>query len=277
VSPRAGLTVHVTELWSFPTAQLRIGSRDVHVWCVGLDQPPPRVASLFELLSADERVRAQRFYFAHDEQGFIVARAVLRLLLGRYLHTSPRAVELAYGEHGKPYVTTEPLRFNLAHSQELALYAFARHRELGIDVEYIRPLEDYEQIAERFFSASETEALQALAPPERLEAFFRCWTRKEAFIKALGVGMRHPLHAFSVSLEPGDQTERLTLLPTPDQADRWTLRALSPAPGYVAALVGERRDWRLQPLRHVSLAGLVGIARDDRAEEAPERILTAEV
>ncbi len=236
--------------------------RDVHVWSMSLDQPRARVDALLDLLSLDERERASGFHFSQDRRQFIVGRGVLRLLLSGYLHLPPTAVKLAYGAHGKPFVST-PLRagrleFNLAHSHEIVLYAFARSRELGVDVEYVRQLDDYDQIASRFFSPRETAELRALPAVERLAGFFRCWTRKEAYIKALGDGLRHPLDGFAVPLAASPPARLLTVRGRADHLQRWTLRALSPAPGYEAAVAVEGRDWQLPAQRRVSVAGLVG-------------------
>jgi 4'-phosphopantetheinyl transferase len=162
---------------------------------------------------------------------------MLRRLLGGFLGLEPERVELRYGPHGKPCV--EGLRFNLAHSHELALYAFSRGRELGVDLERIRPLRDAAAIAERYFSAEENAVLRSLPEIQRHEAFFRCWTRKEAYLKALGDGLARPLDSFDVTLAPGEPARLLRVQGAPDEAARWSLLHLDPAPGFVGALAAE--------------------------------------
>jgi 4'-phosphopantetheinyl transferase len=196
-------------------------------------------------LSDDERQRARRFAFDRDRRRFVVARARLRKELGSRLGVLPAAVELQYGAHGKPALAGRfaeaELRFNVSHCDDVVVYAFAAGREVGIDVEAIRALPDADAIAARFFSSRENIAYRALHPRDRPLGFFQCWTRKEAFIKALGEGLSHPLDSFDVSLAPGEPAELLRVGPVPGDDRTWRLESLSPAPGYVAALVGEER------------------------------------
>lgn len=240
--------------WASPPRPPRLANGEVHVWLASLTQPAAQVAELRELLDADERGRADRFHFEKDRGRFVVARALLRRLLGLYLNARPAELSFAYGAFGKPELRGEAgappaLRFNLAHSHELALYAFARGREVGVDLEHVRPDLAGEEIAERFFSAREVAALRSLAPEARAEGFFNCWTRKEAYIKALGEGLSHPLDSFTVSLRPGEPAALLEVEGDEAEAARWSLRELRPAPGYVAALVAERDDWSLRCFR----------------------------
>lgn len=233
--------------WGAAPPALRLADAEVHVWAAPLDPPAEDVRSYASLLAPDEQARAERFRFERDRRRFSVARGVLRLLLGRYLETEPRRVAFRYESHGKPVLGGElagrGLRFNVSHSGEMALYALARGRELGVDVEEVRPMEDGLQIAERFFSQAEVAAFRALPAEVRDEAFFNCWTRKEAYIKAVGEGLSFPLHAFDVSLAPGEPA-RLLASRDPRQAERWSLRALpDPAPGYRAAVVAEGAGW----------------------------------
>jgi 4'-phosphopantetheinyl transferase len=179
---------------------------------------------------------------------FIVARAVLRMILGRYLQIEPKQVQFSYGYHGKPELAERlgdtELRFNLAHSHELALYAFTRGREIGVDIEYLRFIPDAEQIAASFFSAGEIAALQALPANQRQMAFFACWTSKEAYVKAVGKGLALPLDQFEVSLAPGEPAGLLNVKGAPGEAPRWSLNTWTPAPGYVAALAVKGRNWQ---------------------------------
>jgi 4'-phosphopantetheinyl transferase len=174
-----------------------------------------------------------------------VARGTLRAILSDRLRIDPRDVRFVYGEHGKPELA-EPfsgsgLRFNLSHSGSLALCAVVRHCRVGVDIERLRPVPHLEAIAERTFSPRERDTLRQLPPELRHEAFFNCWTRKEAYIKAIGKGLAHPLDSFSVSLAPGARPRLETVDDDPLEAEVWTLEAIVPSAGYVAALVVEGR------------------------------------
>jgi 4'-phosphopantetheinyl transferase len=209
-----------------------------------LDVEPEAVRVLAPLLSDAERKRASRFAFDRDRRRFTVARARLRRLLSTRLGVRPEAVEFVYGAYGKPALARRfadsDLRFNVSHSDDIAVYAFAAGREIGIDVEAICAIGDADAIAARFFSNRENETYLALDPGDRPLGFFNCWTRKEAFIKALGDGLYHPLDRFDVSLAPG---EPATLLRVGDRSGDdcgWHMESFSPVPGFVAAVAGER-------------------------------------
>ena len=236
--------------WAPPLGTLTLGSNEVHVWQAALDVKASDVQRLQQILSPDERARAGRFYFRKDREHFIVARGVLRVILGRYLGMDPNQIRFSYSPHGKPALAGDSRRnafhFNLSHSHGLVLYAFTRARELGIDIEHIRPDFASEQIAEHFFSHREVAALRALPAPKQTEAFFNCWTRKEAYIKARGEGLSLPLDQFQVSLVPGEPAALLSTNGDPQETSRWSLQTLDPGHGYVAALAVERRDWRLK-------------------------------
>ena len=235
--------------WQTPPAVLTLSSQDVHVWRISLEPDAEHVWCLRQLLAADETARADRFHFAKDRRHFIVARGALRVILGRYLGLDPRHLAFSYSAYGKPALATAPagdwLRFNISHSHELALCAMTRGREVGIDIEHIRANVSSEAIAERYFSPREVAALRALPADLRRAAFFTCWTRKEAYIKARGEGLSFPLDRFDVSLTPGEPAALLRTLGDPHEASRWTLQALAPGPGYIAALAVEGRDWQL--------------------------------
>lgn len=200
-------------------------------------------------LSVAERERAERFYFERDKKRSVVNQGVLRIILGRYLDVEPADLQFCYGSHGKPTLAEpfdgEDLRFNSSHSDELLLYAFTRGREIGIDVERVRPLPDYEQIAERFFSSEENAALRTFPSSQKLRAFFDCWTRKEAFLKATGEGLSRSLDQFCVSLDLEEPARLLYVVGEPEEAARWSLQALMPAPDYAAALFVEGQGWHL--------------------------------
>ena len=191
-----------------------------------------------ELLSSDEQERAARFHFARDRQYFCAARASLRTLLGGYLKATPREVAFQYSDKGKPGLTSHrrshAIAFNVSHSGDFALLGFTRSCEIGVDIEKIRDDFDSAAIARRFFSAHEQEQLSRLRADQQHHAFFRCWTRKEAFIKALGEGLSHPLDQFDVSLETAGPVS-LTTRPDAGEAERWWLQSVDAGPGYAAA------------------------------------------
>jgi 4'-phosphopantetheinyl transferase len=235
--------------WRVPPERLILGSNAVHVWRVSLDQSRSQIALFLDNLDDDERSRADRFYFSRDRERFIVARGILRAVLGRYSNRAPESLSFSYSTHGKPALASETgidaIRFNLSHSHGTALYAFTRGREVGVDLEFIRCDLEAEQIAERYFSHSEIETLRALPPSLRKYAFFLCWTRKEAYIKARGEGLSLALDQFDVSLTPGEPAALLSTRSDSDEALLWSLRNLNPGPGYAAALATEGRDWTL--------------------------------
>jgi 4'-phosphopantetheinyl transferase len=206
-----------------------------------LDVEPGAVRASAALLSDAERQRASRFAFDRDRHRFIVARAGLRQLLAARLGVPPESVELVYGKRGKPALArrfaASDLRFNMTHCGDVAVYAFAPGREIGIDVEAVHPIRDADDIAARFFSRRENEAYLALDPCDKPLGFFNCWTRKEAFIKALGDGLSHPLDRFDVSLAPGEPARILRVGSMPGDHCGWTLHSFSPGPGLVGAVV----------------------------------------
>ncbi len=234
--------------WSQPPGVPALPRGEVHVWRAVLDTSERHRKGLLATLSPDERARADRFHFERDRVHFITGRGWLRAILARYLETAPAALRFHYGPHGKPRLAgafSDRLRFNVSHSHGLALYAVAVDRELGVDIERIEPRLEH-GIAERFFSPGEVATLRALPRHVQREAFFTCWTRKEAYVKARGKGLTLRLDQFDVSLSPGEPAALLRTAGDPDEALRWSLRELAPGPGYSAALVAEGRDWELQ-------------------------------
>lgn len=236
--------------WYPAPERLPLNADEVHVWRVSLEQGDAKVEAFYGTLAADERQRAEKFYFKKDRDHFVVGRGVLRLILGRYLNVEPASLRFLYNDYGKPALAEEdadePLRFNISHSNGVALCAFTRGREIGIDIEHVRQDVEGENIAGHFFSPDEIRALRALPHDARPRAFFDCWTRKEAYIKAHGEGLSLPLNGFDVTLAPGEPAALLRTAHDPAQAARWSLRELSPGEGYVAALAVEGHDWRLR-------------------------------
>jgi 4'-phosphopantetheinyl transferase len=218
---------------------------DVEIVVTGLAAGSEGVRASEAVLSDDERVRADRFTCDRHRRRFVVARARLRRLLGARLGERPESVELVYGAHGKPALAPRfadsDLRFNLSHCGDLAVYALASGREVGVDVEAIHEFPDADHVAARFFSPREYEGYRALDPHDRPLAFFNCWTRKEAFVKAIGAGVFHPLDSFDVTLAPGEPARILRVENTPGEECGWRLERFSPAAGFVAAVVTHAR------------------------------------
>lgn len=219
---------------------------EVHVWCVRLARPSAVVAALFTKLSSDERARAAKFHFEEDRQHYVVGRAVLRTLIGGYEGVEPTAVTITYGPHGKPALPDSHLRFNVSHASGVALLAFTRGREIGVDVEPVRPLDDADRVARRFFSDQEYAVYTAVPDAQKPQAFFNCWTRKEAFIKAIGEGLSCPLKSFAVTLRPDEPARLVQIRGSQTEAARWQLHSLTPLPGTVGAVLAEGHNWRLR-------------------------------
>jgi len=195
------------------------------------------VESGYELLSAEEREKASRYRVERPRTEFIMTRSALRSLLAHYLGISPETVRFRYNEQGKPHLDgAADLQFNVSHTDGLALMAFAQHRDVGVDVEKCPATSDVRKLAERFFSLREREELGKLDGEELQAAFLRCWTRKEAYIKASGEGLSLPLHQFDVSIAPDEQDALLATRPVADEANRWTVCNVHVGEGYAAAL-----------------------------------------
>lgn len=216
-----------------------LGEDDLHVWAVPLLGGHERYVPL---LSTSEQAKAERLRFADHRRRFTIWTGALRAILAGYADTDPADLEFSFGPRGKPCLARERLAFNLTHSGQLALVAVGRH-ELGIDCEKVRHLESLEDIARRHFSAVEFDALAALAEEDKLQGFYRCWTRKEAWIKAVGAGLTLPLDVFDVSI--GDDARFLAFRDGREDPTQWSLFDVSPAADYVGALAAHGRGFRL--------------------------------
>ncbi|HEX7072380.1 MAG TPA: 4'-phosphopantetheinyl transferase superfamily protein [Rhodothermales bacterium] len=232
-------------------AERDTGSRaTVHVWRAEIGALSAVVDAHLHVLDAEERARADRFFFERDRRCFVTARTLLRTLLGRYLNVSPAEVRFRYGEQGKPELALDgrDLHFNLSHAGDRVLIAVGRGRQVGVDVEHIRDVRYARSVANRFFSAYERDALQRLSDDEKRAAFFAIWTRKEAFIKALGGGLSHPLDAFDVTVSPDEPARLVATRSDPDATSKWRMVGVDAGPEYAAALVAEGHDWSLKCL-----------------------------
>ena len=232
-------------IWLPAAAGLQLGPNEVHIWRASLDVDSTVRERLSAVLSTAEQERAARFAFARDRNRYAVARAILRQLLGGYLREPPQDVVFETLPHGKPILAATAripsLRFNVSHSHQFALFAFCLEHELGIDIEKIKPEVAFEGIENHYFSPKERAELESLPRDLRPEGFFLCWTRKEAYVKARGEGLKVPLESFSVSLTPGNPA----VLQSSDE-QRWSLYPLDPTAGFVGALTVEGHGHRLQ-------------------------------
>jgi 4'-phosphopantetheinyl transferase len=244
----------VTQSWrpvTFPMREggLRIEPREVHVWRAELRQAVHVIDGLRATLDTEELSRANRFVFERHRLRYVAAHGMLRQLLSAYVGIAPDRIELGRARYGKPYLLGDgarsALRFNLAHSSDLMLVAIGVRRELGVDLEFIGRRRDVAGIARHFFSPNEVTTLTALPADERLAAFYRCWTRKEAYIKACGRGLKMRLDDFDVSLEPGVSRGLLRSALATDEPERWRFADLRAGPGFEAALAVEGHEWRL--------------------------------
>jgi 4'-phosphopantetheinyl transferase len=227
---------------------------DVHVWRVRLDVRGSAFDHLLGVLSDQERDRARRFRFDHLQQHYTIAHGALRVLLGRYLSVAPDRLRFGEGSHGKPQLIMPSgppaaVRFNLSHSTDLAVVAVAADRDVGVDIEALRPVPEMEEIARRYFSDREAIDLMQSAGDAREQNFFRIWTRKEAFIKAIGEGLSCPLDSFAVSFDRDDEARVIQLRGDADAARAWQLHPFQPALGYAGALAyrGDRLRLRILP------------------------------
>jgi 4'-phosphopantetheinyl transferase len=224
-------------------------SGQAHLWILELDLSAGARAELLAVLSADERKRADRFLFDHHRNRFIAGRGALRVLLSSYTGVDPDDLCFNYGPSGKPFLVSSPgepdLHFNLAHSENLGLLAISRLPGLGVDLEQIRWLDDFDALVERFFSPRESSVFQPLPPEAKPEAFFNLWTRKEAWLKATGEGIGYSLNRVEVTFLPSEPARLLNLPDGQGSVQEWTLRELKPAAGYVGAVAVNATDLRI--------------------------------
>jgi 4'-phosphopantetheinyl transferase len=238
-------------IWDGFNGSYTLPEDEVHVWRTSLDMAASDLAKLRQILSADEQERADRYRFEADRLRCVIGRGYLRLLLGKILDLPANKLQFEYDEFGKPSLVPRqglPLQFNVSHSGDLILIAITMARAVGVDVERIRTDLDPDTVAARFFSTHECKVLASLAGAARYEAFFACWTRKEAYLKGRGIGLSLPLDQFDVSFLPNEEPQLLATRHDPSEAQRWTLRTLEPGHDYMAALAVAGSAWKLKCL-----------------------------
>lgn len=247
-----------TATWSLPAEPLYLQADEAHVWRIALDANPETTLQQLMDLAAEERARAERIASPSDRHRFIVAHNALRVILSRYLQVPPATIAFGYNRFGKPTIQYPPqvgpdsLSFSLSHSHQVALVAVCLGHAIGVDVERVRPELACARIAEHFFTTQEAAVLRALPPATQVEAFFDCWTRKEAFLKALGTGLTGRLNSFAVTLTPGQPAALLSVDGSLPEEGRWHLEALSPWPGYKGALAVACRPCRVATFHYLT-------------------------
>jgi len=220
-----------------------LNNNEIHIWRISLDIAKYDLKGLRQYLSMPECAKAARFHFDEDQQRYIIGRGMVRLLLGQYLHIPPSQLEICHGQYGKPFLDPKcnsmTISFNVSHSSNIMLCAISSDRQIGIDIEYISPDIDVYELADRFFSTQEAALLKSLPAEERLESFYAFWTIKEAYLKAIGIGVANGLDSVDV---PYSVVESLVLGrkgKTETRWRNWWLKVLRPGPGYIASVAVE--------------------------------------
>jgi 4'-phosphopantetheinyl transferase len=232
--------ISIGQLWKQPSTHLVLSENEVHVWAASLEHDNATIQRFSRVLSLDERDRAGMLHRARESNHFIAARGILRHILSHYLDTKPRELAFTYSEYGKMALKIPgrqaSIQFSVSHSNEVALYALARDRNVGTDIEQVRADIAYERIARKLFAPEEIAALAAMPESTRLDAFFAYWTCKEAFVKAIGEGVSYRFDQFVVSAEPGEAPKLLAVKGEPQATSQWFFHRIIPATGYIGML-----------------------------------------
>ena len=231
----------LTPSWCSAPRKLTLAPDELHIWRAQVDQRNALLLKFSNTETCDETERAKQFQVEQARARFLICRVILKNILRRYSNLEAGCLRFEYGRYGKPYLSNTDLRFNSSHSNNLALYAIGLGQEIGIETEYIRPVLDRDQIVDRYFTAKEKIMYGRLTPDAKGPAFFNGWTRKEAYLKATGVGLNQPLRTVEVSLEPGKPARLLRINGNPREADAWSLYELSLGTDYAGALAVKGR------------------------------------
>ncbi len=236
-------------VWHKNPGNYLLNDQNVHLWLATQNIENDYIASLYAILSNDEKERANRFYFEKDRNSYIVSRALLRILIGKYLNQKPDSIIFKYAKYDKPYISEHlnylNLQFNVSHSHGKVLIGFTKIRNIGVDIELVRTLEGAADIVNRNFSQYERHIYNSLPKSLQDRAFFNCWTRKEAFIKAIGKGLTYPLDAFTVSIAPMEEARLLDVKNDSQEKEKWILKDIGINADYVAAMVIESGECQL--------------------------------
>ena len=236
-------------MWNPQTKAIQLRKNEIHLWRSNLDRPTETIEKLALILSTDEQIRANKFHFSKHRNRFIVARAILRKILGNYLQIDPKELLFKYSSRGKPALNNneseEQIQFNLSHSEDLALYGFTYNLQIGVDLEYFRPTCDVENIAQRFFSPREYNIINSISDQEKQRTFLQIWTAKEAYLKATGEGLGNSLDEIDIDIIKNEEVKLLSIKGDTQLAARWNLYSFIPESNYLASLVVEANNWEL--------------------------------
>jgi len=240
----------ISSSFKIPPSEPNLTSDIIHIWFAVLDQPVSEISGFVKTLSKDETIRAGRFHFQKDRNRFIARHGILRTILGCYLGVKASELQFYHGKAGKP-ATSEifgkrAIHFNISHSDGVALFAFARKYEIGVDIERIRDISESEQIVEQFFSARDKFFYHALPQEKRRDAFFNCWARQEAFTKGIGQGLSWPLNKFDVMPVTGEWYSPQTVEGAPKGVSDWSIQSLNLDREYAGALAINRKNFTLR-------------------------------
>lgn len=223
-------------IWQHPVQQPKIEPDQVHLWRANLNLSTATIEELATILSTDEIARADRFRFAKDRNRFIAARSILRQLLANYLQISPNKLQFEYSDRGKPSIPNNSLQFNVSHSHEYAFYGFIYNHAIGVDLEYLRAMEDAVKIAERFFSPREFQCISRHPQAQQQQIFFKFWTAKEAYLKAIGTGLSGSIADVEIAVEHQESPQLLAIKGDKIAAANWSMYSCIPATDYVATI-----------------------------------------
>ena len=228
---------------------LRLKKDTIDIWCISLDLDDPCLHLFEQVLSEEERSKAMRMRIEEPRKHYVAARAILRQIIATYMKEKPERLEFRYGPNDKPALAEEfsstGITFNMSHSHGLALYGVTLEREIGVDIEKIRQDMAITDLAKRFFSTREYDKMIKLPAEQQVQGFFNCWTRKEAYLKSTGQGLKFPLSHFDVSLAPGEPAALLEHQTDPEQVSLWSIAELDVVPGYAAALSVEGKNFTI--------------------------------
>jgi len=241
-----------------PGADYRLTNQRIDLWPILLAGNAEVLQACKALLSSEELKRAEAFHFEHIQHQYTFAHGVLRLLLARYANQNPATLHFVTGVRGKPRLASvDGTEFNLSHSDDVALIGVTTGQEIGVDIEKLRPIRDMDELAQRFFCPAESEDLSSVAVEQRPDAFFRCWTHKEAYLKAIGDGLRTPLDSFRVTLRPGEPARILQINGSVEEAGKWSLYTIDTIPAYAAAVAHAGHARSLRVMRMITPANFV--------------------
>ena len=237
-------------MWAEPPADLELDVAYIDVWRSQIDLPESEIEKYAQTLSEQEQERAAKFTFPDKYEEYVVSRGLLRKALGHVLKQAPSGFQFDYTSSKKPYLSRKynnrPISFNVSHSHGQALVAISVDRNIGIDIEKIRPDVEYEKLAKRFFSEAEHAAIMLLPLGERVAAFFATWTRKEAFVKATGKGIAFGLSEFDVNILPYEPPAMLVTRWNPADVSKWLMANIETYKNYIATLAADGGEFQMR-------------------------------